>query len=599
MHRPILPLLGFLLSITLLIGSASLGAQVSLVRNTGGFIPVADLVAQPVYDLVTPALEEPQRTSLSRYCARYLPAYTPANPTRGGLRLVVVSTIDSVRSPHTYGSPKMSSFKTVLILMGPKADRLPVPAAWPVVLTIPDASATNLSLAVQLIFGGSRPEPAVTAPEQALPAPGRLGYALPDETGTPPGFNYALLADSVSEIMAAAIDTGAFPGAQVLVAYRGQVVYHQAFGKHTYEGDRLVQTDDIYDLASVTKTTGGLPALMRAYSQGKFDPDQPLSTYFDGFGRSSNKDTITYRAMLAHQARLRPWVPYWQSSLRGQARYPWETKWDGKMTADGQWRGRSLRDRPGKRFPIQVTDRLWLHRRYRERVIYRAIRESPLEEKAEYKYSGLLFYLLPEITENITGVPYEVYLQDTFYRPLGASTLGFNPMGKFPPDRIVPTERDTFFRNQLLYGTVHDEGAALMGGVSANAGLFSTANDLAKFYQMLLQDGSYGGQEYISSAAVREFTRYQYPKTGSRRGMGFDKPLLEYDATASSVAEAASANSFGHSGYTGTFVWADPDSELLYIFLSNRVYPTRDNPLIYRLNVRPRIHAAIYEAIEK
>ncbi len=580
-------------------GSAPLRAQVSLLQNTDGFIPVADLTAQPVFDLVTPALNRTQRERLATYCTRYLPAYTPAAATRGGVRLVVVSALDSVRSPYTYGSPKLGSFKPVLVLVGPDVDQIYISSEWPSVIAIPDTSAANLSLAVQLIFGGYRPSPARTAAERALPAPARLGYALPGETGTPADFNYRLLSDSITRIMAAAIDTGAFPGAQVLVAYRGQVVYHRAFGKHTYEGDRPVRTDDIYDLASVTKTTGGLPALMRAYGQGKFDPDRPLTAYFDGFGRSSNKDTITYRAMLAHQARLRPWVPYWQSSLRGQAKYPWEQKWDGKLTADGRWRGRSLRDRPGKRFPIQVTDNLWLHRRYRDRIIYRAIRESPLEEKAEYKYSGLLFYLLPEITENITGVPYEAYLQDTFFRPLGAATLGFNPLGKFPPGRIVPTERDTFFRQQLLHGTVHDEGAALMGGVSANAGLFSTANDLAKYYQMLLQNGSYGGREYVSPAAVREFTRYQYPATGSRRGLGFDKPLLEYDAAASSVAQAASPNSFGHSGYTGTFVWADPDVELLYIFMSNRVYPTRDNPLIYRLNVRPRIHTAIYEAIVK
>ena len=227
----------------------------------------------------------------------------------------------------------------------------------------------------------------------------------------------------------------------------------------------------------------------------------------------------------------------------------------------------------------------------------KAIMKSPLNETAEYRYSGLLFYLLPEIVEQRSGMPYEDYLSQTFYRPLGAYTLGFNPSRYFPRERIIPTERDSFFRMQLLHGYVHDEGAAMMGGLSANAGLFANAYDLAKIMQLYLNGGTYGGQQFFSASAIDTFTQRHYAAEGNRRGLGFDKPLLEYDEASSSVAEAASDSSFGHSGYTGTFTWADPEHDLLFIFLSNRVYPSRKNRGIYIRNIRPRIHSAIYEAL--
>jgi len=193
---------------------------------------------------------------------------------------------------------------------------------------------------------------------------------------------------------------------------------------------------------------------------------------------------------------------------------------------------------------------------------------------------------------------FETYLNQTFYWPLGAYTLGYNPLRYFPLDRIVPTERDSFFRMTLIHGHVHDEGAAMMGGVSGNAGLFANAYDLAKLMQLYLNGGSYGGQQYLAPGVVDTFASRSYAALGNRRGLGFDKPLLEYDASASSVAEAASAASFGHSGYTGTFTWADPENGLLFVFLSNRVYPSRNNRGIYIRNIRPRIHTIMYEAIK-
>ena len=230
--------------------------------------------------------------------------------------------------------------------------------------------------------------------------------------------------------------------------------------------------------------------------------------------------------------------------------------------------------------------------------MFRAILKAPVSEEKKYKYSGLAFYLFPEMIENISGEKYESYLNENFYKPLEAKTLTFNPLNKFPIHQIIPTELDTFFRMQQIHGTVHDEGAAMMGGVSSNAGLFGSAEDLAKLMQMYLNGGEYNGIRFIDSFSIREFTRYQFPENNNRRGLGFDKPLLEYDEQKSSVARDASPQSYGHSGYTGTMVWVDPKEDLIFIFLSNRVYPTRNNRKLYEMNIRPKIHQVIYDAIK-
>ena len=407
------------------------------------------------------------------------------------------------------------------------------------------------------------------------------------------------LRDSIRAILEEGIAGGAFPGAQVLVWHRGEPLVHVTAGYHTYEKLRPTRPDDVYDLASVTKTSSALLVLMQQYGRGELDLDAPLGVLFPEL-KGTDKRLVPLRSVLAHRAGLLAWVPYWQSTLRGNARYPWRKNWDATRTNDYRFRNRTIRRDSSRRFPIRLTDDMWLHRKYREKRIYRAIRKSPLQPPGDYVYSGLLFYLLPAYVERTTGTDYRTYLRENFYDPLGADELGYRPLDRgIPLDRIVPTEVDTFFRMDTLHGVVHDEGAAMMDGVSSNAGLFSTAEDLAKLYQMLLNGGEYAGRRYLTQAAVDTFTSYQYPAEGSRRGLGFDKPLLEYDPVASSVAEDASPASFGHSGYTGTFVWADPGTELLYIFLSNRVHPSRDRRAIYDLNIRPRIHTLLYSFINR
>lgn len=204
---------------------------------------------------------------------------------------------------------------------------------------------------------------------------------------------------------------------------------------------------------------------------------------------------------------------------------------------------------------------------------------------------------MPPVIKSITGTSYTDYIEQQIYQPLGANTIGYNPLQKFSKERIVPTEVDTFFRMQLIHGRVHDEGAAMMAGVSGNAGLFSTALDLAKLWQMYLNGGEYGGVRILKKEAIEEFARCQYCEEGNHRGMGFERPPLNPISGQSPVAASVSEKAFGHSGYTGTYVWADPTNETLLIFFSNRVHPTRDNRKLYELGIRPAIHQAIYDAI--
>ncbi len=448
------------------------------------------------------------------------------------------------------------------------------------------AGKYNQSLAAQLIFGGIGGSNLL---KKDLNDHFRKGYGLISKGNirlrySPPqvlGMDADLLYDSISAIAQMAIDSGAFPGCQVLVAKDGHVVFHETWGYQTYDKERVVQKDDIYDFASVTKITGALPALMKLQGEGYFDLDAPLKNYFPKF-KHSDKAELKMRPILAHNAQLQPWIPYWRSTIKKNGKYKWRT----------------FKTNPSKRFTTKVTDHLYLHRNYKKRI-YKAIKKSPLNEGKGYKYSGLAFYLFPKIVSDLVDQDFETYLKNTFYRPLGAFTLTYNPYLYFPLDRIVPTEKDSFFRMVQIHGMVHDEGAAMMGGVSSNAGLFGTANDLAKLMQMYLKRGIYGGQRFIAESSINEFTRCQYCEEGNRRGLGFDKPLIEYHPQKSSVSKDASPESYGHSGYTGTFVWVDPKYNLIYIFFSNRVYQTRENRKIYNLNVRPMIHQVIYDSFLK
>lgn len=441
------------------------------------------------------------------------------------------------------------------------------------------------SLSAQLIFGG-------VSIEDGKEAKGvRLGYSPISSVG----MKANILHDSIKYIIEQGIAARAFPGAQVLVAKKGKIVYHEAFGKHTYEGEQKLSPDDIYDMASVTKVSSGLAALMKWFGEDKLNLDAPLSTYLPE-AKGTNKADLKMRDILTHQARLRAWIPFWKGTLVGNSRNPWQKNWNNNRNNDYRFKAKTFRLQASKNYSIEVPGGLWLHKNYPDKMAS-YIFKSPLNTKPGYVYSDFFFILMPRLVKAQTGQEFESYIKTQFYKPLGANTLTWNPLRFFDTTRMVPTERDTFFRMTLLQGNVHDEGAGMLNGISGHAGLFGSANDLAKLMQLYLNKGIYGGERLIAEKAFDEFTRCQFCPD-NYRGVGFDKPLIQYIPGKSSIAKDASPESYGHSGYTGTFVWIDPKEELIYIFLSNRVYPTRESRAIYDLNIRPRIQQSIYDALK-
>ena len=404
----------------------------------------------------------------------------------------------------------------------------------------------------------------------------RFKYTLPEEVG----ISEKELVSRVDAIVKEGLDMEAYPGAQVLFAKDGKVFFHKAYGHHTYDKTRPSKHDDLYDYASVTKITGTLPAIMKLHDEGKFELDATLGEYVPEM-KGSNKADVDFRHLLAHYGRILPYITYYTSTYK----------------KNGSYKKNTLSQAPSEAFNIQLTDNLYLHKDYKQKI-YKAIKKTPLLDKKEYRYSGLVFNLTPRIVEEKAGEDYETYVKKNFYHKLGAYTITYNPLRFFPLERIVPTEKDTFFRNVQIHGVVHDEAAAMHGGVSGNAGLFSNANDLAKIMQMYMNMGTYGGERYIQEHTLRKFTSCQFCEEGNRRGLGFDRTLLENKENGTPAIDAGN-NSFGHTGYTGMFTWADPDSGLLMVFCSNRVYPTRTNTKLYTNNIRPRIHQVVYDLLKE
>ncbi|WP_052143681.1 serine hydrolase domain-containing protein [Wocania ichthyoenteri] len=410
-------------------------------------------------------------------------------------------------------------------------------------------------------------------------ASAQLSYDTPESVG----LDSTYIKSNVDAIMQDAIIQKAFPGAQLLVAKQGKIIFHEAYGFHTYDSIQKVNLDDVYDLASVTKITGPLPALMRLYEEGKLDLDAPFSNYWDDWENKKSKKHITLRELLAHQSGLKPYIAFL-----------------GDVLKNGKVKKRFVKTEKSKRFSNQFYNNMYVKNRFKNKV-YRKIKRVKADGKKEYLYSGIASLIYPQLIEDITGVSYRTYIQNNFYKPLGCSTLGYLPKDKNFKNAIVPTEIDTIFRKTLVKGWVHDDNAGLLGGVSGNAGLFGSATDLAKYMQMFIQNGTYANKQYFKPETVKEFTRIQYPENNNRRGLGFDKPLIGNDTLNIKEAYPApqvSPESFGHSGFTGTFVWADPKNELVFIFLSNRVYPSRTHRNIYNLNIRPKLQQVFYTTLK-
>jgi len=427
----------------------------------------------------------------------------------------------------------------------------------------------------------------------------RLAYNLPEEVG----IRSEALA-GIEEIAREGIKNRAYPGCQILIAKEGVVIYEKSFGNFEYGISSAVTDETVYDLASVTKATATLPAVMKLYDQKKMQLQNPISKFVPET-RGSNKANITIRELLFHESGIVSFIPYYTSAIDN-------TSYTGSLFGSksetypayyaGAWGRTDYRFRPdlisnqlSETFSMPVAKDMYASKKMHD-VLLKDIIDTKLGRKGKYTYSCLNFMLLKEAVENISGEDLNTFVQENFYRKLGASTTTFQPIRYLSINNIPPTENDPFFRKQLIHGYVHDEGAALFGGISGNAGLFSNANDMAKIYQMWLNEGEYGGEHFLSKETVRLFTTTK--SSVSRRGLGFDKPDPQ-NPKASPCGKQTPPSVYGHTGFTGTCFWVDPDNQLIYIFLSNRVYPSRTPNKLSSMEIRERIQDEIYNALKK
>ncbi len=402
----------------------------------------------------------------------------------------------------------------------------------------------------------------------------RLGYTIPED----------ILLDSdtlsqLKELMQEMIKTKAAPGATVLIVRNRKIVYHKQFGHHTYKKIREVRKGDIYDLASITKVAAATLSVMKLVDEGRLDLHTPIGQYLPHIDTTDKRELTLYDIM-AHHAGLKPWIPFYQTTMT-EAKRP--------MPCD------TIYHRvPNSKYSIQVCDALYMDKEYADSIWYK-IYTSELRDNTNYRYSDLGMYMVADIVKTLTGQSIDRYVAQEFYKPLGMRRTGYNPAKRFPIDQIVPTEQDSYFRHKRIQGYVHDMGAAMLGGVSGHAGLFSTAEDLAILFQMLLNEGYYGGRQYLKPETVALFTRRH--KRSTRRGIGFDMKELDSLKT-QNMSEFASKNTFGHLGFTGTAVWADPVYDLIFIMLANRTYPSMKNNKYGRENFRPKAQTIAYRALK-
>jgi CubicO group peptidase (beta-lactamase class C family) len=378
----------------------------------------------------------------------------------------------------------------------------------------------------------------------------------------------------IDKIALQAIQAKAFPGCQILVAVEGKIIYQKNFGTTMYGNKDSIRNDYIYDIASVTKIAGSTLALMRLQTMNKFSLDKHLKDYLPELVKDGKFSNMLIRDMMAHQAGLVAWIPFYQKTLQNGKPMPELYK---TAKANG--------------YENEVAKDLWLNSNYSD-SIYQRLLASSLTPGNHYEYSDLGYYFMKKIIEKQSGKSMDVFLKEEIYAKLGLSHIGYKPLNWYPLDKIVPTENDKTFRGQQIHGHVHDPGAAMLGGIGGHAGLFSNAFDLATVMQLFLNKGRVGANQLIDEKVIEEYTRVQFK--GNRRGAGFDKPT---PSKKGQTCELVSAESFGHSGFTGTFAWADPIYKINYIFLSNRVCPSAENWKIRDMNVRTNIQQVIYEAV--
>ena len=381
--------------------------------------------------------------------------------------------------------------------------------------------------------------------------------------------SYSQIEKSIDSLINSSIKLNAFPGAQLYIK-KGNYEYKKSYGFHTYDSLTKVEDDHLFDLASITKSLAGTLAIMKMKDDYNFDIDKNLKYYLKDFNKTKQGET-SIKDLLSHTSGWRPYISHQQYLVKG----------------NGKLKKKFVKKSLSKKFSNQLSRSLYIKNNY-YKVIKKRIKKTELNNVGTYRYSGLFFCLIPEITKNLSGENFDKYLNDKFYSPMDLSAT-FNPLNKYNIKKIVPTEIDNNFRKELIQGTVHDETAAIMGGISANAGLFSNAEDLSVILKMILNKGIHNNKQMIDSETVELFTKnHIYNDSLNNRGLGFDKVRIVSENKVY-PNEKLSNKSFGHTGFTGTMFWVDPENDLIVVFLTNRVYPNRNEGSFYEINVRNKL----------
>ncbi|PID88155.1 MAG: hypothetical protein CSB06_01565 [Bacteroidia bacterium] len=574
-----------------------IASGITVVKDAENMLPISNLQKKRAAIAIGKKKEYSFQNMLKRYEA--LPQFSVSAKAQtevfnkyisqlSGYKEVIVSLHNLRNKPPNFGiSPRTLEFveklaertKVILVVFGnPYAlQKLTKPQNIPAIVVAYNDWTITGRLTAELLYGGISARGILPVTAGVFPAgcrktylKNRLEYVSPEDLH--------LRLDSLKKIDSIVLDgitQGAYPGATVIGIRNGKVFFRKSYGYHTYAKKVHTRNTDIYDLASITKIASTLPILMQLSENKKFNVNKKLSDYLPEL-KNTNKRNVRIKDILAHQARLRDWIPFYLHTYSNRKKKILDkTIYSSKKS---------------KKFSVKVAQNLYITKSYRD-TMCQEIYDSKLRKHHGYKYSDLGFILFNKFIEQTTGMRQDLYASKHFYKPLGAETLGYLPLNRFPKKRIIPTESDFFFRKQLIHGYVHDYAAAMTGGVNGHAGLFANADDLAKLAQMYLNGGIYGGHHFLDSETLKKFSTKAF--TGNRRALGFDKPRRPSGGPCSNYA---SNESYGHSGFTGTLLWIDPKYNFIYIFLSNRIHPSATNMKLIRMNIRTKIQDVFYHS---
>ncbi|MCL7988385.1 serine hydrolase [Sphingobacterium sp. lm-10] len=542
--------------------------RTELLADQKRFLPIGDLAKQAIV-LITPSTKK--YDAFIQQASRYAPMSSYSFSDLGSAMatsqvILVVAARKELRSDvlsklRTYAAKGKA---IIFCEIGGNSYNLPIGLTADMIhLRNPENTLSGQRALAMSVFGGL---PITSGMNKRVQI--RLRY---DDGGADlPGLNLVKMTRKIDAIAEEAMKEQAAPGMVVMVVKNGAVLLEKAYGYHTYAKAERTMLSDIFDLASVSKIAATTPLIMHLYETKQVQLDSTLGFYLPA-ARGTNKAKTSLRTILLHEGGFEPYIPFYRDLKPGD-----------------------LQRQASSTHGIQLADHAFLRNNYYEQVMWPRMLASPIKDAGKYVYSDISMYAMKEVAEQVTHEGIEQYLQDWLYRRIGMQTTGYNPRKRFPKNRLVPTENDTTFRKELLQGYVHDQGAAMAKGVAGHAGLFASANDLAIYGQMLLNRGTYGGVRYFQPTTVDLFTSRQ--SLSSRRGLGFDR--YDMDASKAYPSRFANESVFGHTGFTGTCLWVDPKHQLVYIFLSNRVYPDVSDKL-YDLNIRSRIQDAVYETINE